>query len=280
MQKAHDALTKAREEAETNLSQENIKLQQSKAKHLRTKFECQRRGWREKASSLNMEKDTTKQWNLTKALNDEGSKGQNITLEDEGRTITGKAAANAFAKGYETESNTNIPLERKKEVRAEERERTKTAAYDITMPELKKSIKKLKKKTSPGPDNITNEMLQHLGNSALGTLLDIFNISWRHNQFPQCCKEAIMIPILKKGKNRSKVLSYRPISLTRSCCNLMERKINTRMQMYIESENIIGHEQAGLRQYKSTKNQTTHLSQVTEDAFQAKKVTLAVFIDL
>ena len=285
MQKTHDALTRAREEAETNPSQENIKLQQSKAKHLRTKLECQRRGWREKTPSLNIEKDTTKLWNLTKALNDEGSKDQQITLEDEGRTITGKAASNAFAKGYETESNTNIPLARKKEVRAEERERTKTAAHDIlqndiTMPEVKKSIKKLKKKKYPGPDNITNEVLQHLGNSALGTLLEIFNLSWRQGQVPQCWKEAIMMPILKKGKNRSKVLSYRPISLISSCCKLMERIINKRMQMYIESENIICHEQAGFRQYKSTEDQTTHLSQVIEDAFQAKKLTLAVFIDL
>ena len=56
----------------------------------------------------------TKLWNLTKALNDEESKGQKITLEDEGKTITGKAASKAFVKGYETESNTNIPLARKK----------------------------------------------------------------------------------------------------------------------------------------------------------------------
>ncbi|CAC5373542.1 unnamed protein product [Mytilus coruscus] len=50
--------------------------------------------------------------------------------------------------------------------------------------------------------------------------------------------------------------------------------------MYLESENIIGHAQAGFRQYKSTEDQTTHLSQVVEDAFQSKKVTLAVFLDL
>jgi hypothetical protein len=43
-----------------------------------------------------MEKDTTKLWNLTKTLNDEGSKSQKITLEDQGRTITGKAAANGY----------------------------------------------------------------------------------------------------------------------------------------------------------------------------------------
>jgi hypothetical protein len=59
----------------------------------------------------------------TKALDDEGSKGQKITLEDEGITITSKAAANTLAKGYETESNTGIPLVRTKEVRAKERER-------------------------------------------------------------------------------------------------------------------------------------------------------------
>ncbi|CAG2211109.1 unnamed protein product [Mytilus edulis] len=134
---------------------------------------------------------------LDKSSNDEGSKGQKKTLEVGGKTITGKAAANAFAKGYEE--------------------------TDITMSEMKQSIRKLKEKKSPGPDNITNEMLQHLGNSSLNTLLDIFNLSWRQGQVPQCWKEAIMMPILKKGKNK-----------------------------YI----------------------------VVEDAFQSKKVTLAVFVDL
>ncbi|CAC5409991.1 unnamed protein product [Mytilus coruscus] len=52
------------------------------------------------------------------------------------------------------------------------------------------------------------------------------------------------------------------------------------MQMYLKSGNIIEHEQTGFRQYKSTEDQTTHLSQEEEDAFQSKKVTLAVFVDL
>ncbi|CAG2244728.1 unnamed protein product [Mytilus edulis] len=37
-----------------------------------------------------MEKDTTKLWNLTKALNDEGSKGQKITLEVKGKKLQEK----------------------------------------------------------------------------------------------------------------------------------------------------------------------------------------------
>ena len=77
-------------------------------------------------------------------------KAKKITLEVEGKTTTGKAAANAFAKGYEEVSNTNIPTLRKKEIRTEITERQKTPAHeimqtDITMSELKQSIKKLKK---------------------------------------------------------------------------------------------------------------------------------------
>ena len=88
------------------------------------------------------------------------------------------------------------------------------------------------------------------------------------------------MPILKKEKNKSKASNYRPISLTSSCCKLLERIINKRMHMLLESENIIGHEQAGFRQHKSTEDQTTHLSQVVKYAFQSTKITLAVFVDL
>ena len=286
LQNAHDNLTRAREEAEHSPSQENnIKLQQCKAQYLKTKLECTRKSWRDKTAKLNMERDTTKLWRLTRALNDEGNREQKITLEKDGKTLTGKTAANAFAKAYAQESNTTIPKQLEKEVRQEEKERTTTEAHDsmkkdITMEELKRAIGQLKKKKSPGPDGITNEMLQHLGNTATLKLLDIFNLSWRAGQVPQCWKEARMIPVLKKGKNRSKVLSYRPISLTSCICKTIERIVNQRMQWYLESESIILPEQAGFRRYKSTEDQTTHLAQVIEDSFQAQKVTLAAFIDL
>ncbi|CAC5403312.1 unnamed protein product [Mytilus coruscus] len=118
-----------------------------------------------------------------------------------------KAATNVFANGYEAENNTNIPTSRKKEVRTEFGERQITPTHeimqrDITMSEMKQSIRKLKKKKSQGPDDITNEMLQHLGNSSLNTLLDIFNLSWSQGQVPQCWEESIMMPILQKGKNK------------------------------------------------------------------------------
>ena len=83
-----------------------------------------------------MEKDTKKLWNLTKALNDEGNTSGKITLEVDGETSTGKAAANEFAKGYEKESNTDIPTSRKKEVRSELTERSKKPTHEYMQKDI------------------------------------------------------------------------------------------------------------------------------------------------
>ena len=89
-----------------------------------------------------------------------------------------------------------------------------------------------------------------------------------------------MIPIHKKGKDRSKADSYRPISLTSCTGKLMERLINTRLTWYLEKEKILIPNQAGFRQHRSTEDQATYLAQEIEDAFQEKKLTLAVWVDL
>ena len=290
LQKAHDNLNRARDEAENNPGEENhIKLQRCKAEYIRKNLESKRKSWRETTGGLSMEGDTTGLWRLVKALNEEGGGYQPISLEQGGEVLNEKRAANAFGKAFEEVCSTPVPSERKKAVRIEEQEKKDAEDYEdipdvmtkpITMTELKKALKKLKKKKSPGPDGVTNEMLTYLGKAALDKLLDIFNLSWNKGDVPQQWKEATMIPILKTGKNKSKPLSYRPISLTSCVCKTMERIINERMQWYLESEAVLIPEQAGFRQHRSTEDQTTHLAQVIEDAFQAKKVVLASFIDL
>ena len=55
----------------------------------------------------------------------------------------------------------------------------------------------------------------------------------------QVCREAIMIPILKRGKDKSKAESSRPISLTSCVGKLMERLINTRLMWQLEDKKHI-----------------------------------------
>ena len=111
-------------------------------------------------------------------------------------------------------------------------------------------------------------------------LLEIFNLSWEEGRVPQMWKEAIMIPIHKKGKDKTKSSSYRPISLTSCVVKTMERIVNRRLMFHLETGKNISEEQAGFRQFRSTEDQVTYLSQEIEDAFQEKKVLFATWIDL
>ena len=247
-----DSLNEARKDAEDNPSQESaINLQRAKAKFLKAKLEAKRRSWREKTESLNFQKDGRKLWKITKQLNEEDSRGQKITLEEDDSILIGKQAADRFAKTYEKESDIEITTTQRREARKEQRNgRRKETTQDtmqlpFTLEELQKAIKKLKKRKSPGPDGVTNEMLLHLGNIALLKLLEIFNYSWETGNIPQIWKEAIMIPILKKGKNKTKASSYRPISLTSCIVKTMERIINCRLTWYLETNDILSEEQAG-----------------------------------
>ena len=81
--------------------------------------------------------------------------------------------------------------------------------------------------------------------NAKKTLINIFNKSWQTGTVPQCWREAIMVPIHKKGEDRRKVDSYKPISLTSCVGKLMERLVNTRLNWHLESNNLLSSKQAG-----------------------------------
>ena len=67
--------------------------------------------------------------------------------------------------------------------------------------------------------------------------------------------EAIMIPIFKKGKDKSKASRYTPITLTSCNGKLMERMTNTRLLWYIESKNVLTPEYAEVRRNHSAEDQ-------------------------
>ena len=142
--------------------------------------------------------------------------------------------------------------------------------------EFEEAIKTLKDKKSPGPDKITNEMLEHLGTKAKSKLLGIFINSWNTGHVPQSWREADMVPIHKKGKDRANTDSYRPISLTSCVGKLIERLINTRLVGHLEKNNIITPEQAGFLQHRSSEDQVTFIAQKVEDGFQDKQHTLTM----
>ena len=278
LQDLEDEVSRTREEVENNPTVENnVSHKASSAKYKKTYIQAARKSWREKTESLNLDKDGNKLWKLAKAMNNEDTRSAPICIQQGEERMTGKEAANCLADHYEQVGNVTIPPDRKKQVREEMKQtdpRAATKEYmnkSFNMRELEDALRILSKRKSPGPDKITNEMLQHLGMNAKKTLLNIFNKSWQTGTVPQCWREAIMVPVHKKGKDRRKVDSYRPISLTSCVGKLMERLVNTRLNWHLESNNLLSPKQAGFRQHRSTEDQVTYIAQAIEDGFQAKK---------
>ena len=285
--KANEARKKVEEEPN---EENNIHLKATTAKYKQAFIQAARNNWQKKTENLNLDRDGTKLWKLARAMNDENTSRTPIVLQHEGNVLTGKQAADHMIDSFERISNILVPENRKKEVQRELQQQQDTCtkqpeeeeimSQPFTEKELEEGLRQLKKEKSPGPDDITNELLIHMGPSAKKILLKIFNASWRYSSVTQIWREASMIPIPKKGKDKSQADSYRPISLTSCVGKTMERLINTRLMWYLEKKAIITQNQAGFRQHRSTEDQVAYIAQEIEDALQDKKQTLTVWIDL
>ena len=149
--------------------------------------------------------------------------------------------------------------------------------FNIT--ELKDAIA-VSKDTATGPDDIHYQMLKHLPETALDTLLHIFNGIWTTGVFPESWRLATIIPIPKPGKDHAEPTNYRPIALTSCLCKTLERMINKRLVWYLESNNLITKLQSGFRAERSTNDNLVRLETFIRDAFIKREHVVAVFFDL
>ncbi|GFU90599.1 RNA-directed DNA polymerase from mobile element jockey [Trichonephila clavipes] len=94
--------------------------------------------------------------------------------------------------------------------------------------------------------------------------------------FPNAWKTAVIIPILKPGKNPKLAESYRPISLLPILSKLAEKIISTRLNAFLESENILVPEQHGFRPRLSTSHQLLRVVEYIKDAFDRNQHVAAV----
>ena len=146
--------------------------------------------------------------------------------------------------------------------------------FNIT--ELKDAIA-VSKDTATGPDDIHYQMLKHLPETALDTLLHIFNGIWTTGVFQESWRLATIIPIPKPGKAHAEPTNYRPIALTSCLCKTLERMINKRLVWYLESNNLITKLQSGFRAERSTNDNLVRLETFIRDAFIKREHVVAVF---
>ncbi|GBN22722.1 hypothetical protein AVEN_68056-1 [Araneus ventricosus] len=104
-------------------------------------------------------------------------------------------------------------------------------------------------KSSPGPDNISYLMIQNLTSVSQKNLLRLYNRIWNEHYFLTLWHQAVIIPLLKTGKDPT---NYRPITLTSCLCKLLEKMINRRLIYFLETNNFLHRCQSGFRKDLST----------------------------
>ena len=95
---------------------------------------------------------------------------------------------------------------------------------------------------------------------------------------PTAWKEAIIVPIFKKGAS-SKPCNYRPISLTNSACKVFETVILHNLLVFLDTNKIISPAQHGfLKNHSTCTNLLESLNDWTE-ALNKGQETLILYVD-
>ena len=115
-------------------------------------------------------------------------------------------------------------------------------------------LSKINVSKSIGPDEIPSRVLLEARVELTSVLTFIFNQTLKEGQLPSDWLCANVTPIHKKGL-KDKVENYRPISLTCTCCKLLEHIVHSHISKYLEINKILLKNQHGFRQNHSCSTQ-------------------------
>lgn len=233
-------------------------------------------------------KGSKKFWRISKSFN--GKKINRITsLQQNGHIFYSdddkvRLIADQFEKAHRLTENMTHSIERKVSKVIKDLEAGEIVDIDpqdfVTTEEVKQHIKSLKNNKAPGFDGVLNIFLKKLPEKAIVLLKNIFNASFKFGFFPACFKCAKVVAIHKQGKDPRSPSSYRPISLLSSIDKLYEKIILSRLNAFIENNNLINKEQFGFRNQHSTVHQIKRMTNLIKRNKRQRLSTGVILLDI
>ena len=148
----------------------------------------------------------------------------------------------------------------------------------VTIEELEKGIKELKKDKAAGHDAIVNEFIINAPCVVKCLLLAIFNNILLLEYFPDKWCVGSIVPIFKSG-DKNEVNNYRGITLLSVVGKLFTKIMNTRLNKWAEKEHVLTESQFGFRKSKGTTDCIFMLQGLIEKLLGNGDNMFAVFID-
>jgi len=145
--------------------------------------------------------------------------------------------------------------------------------------EIIKYFALLKDKGTRQLNDIPMFLWRKIGTSIAKPIASLVNQMLATSTFPNLLKHSDIVPLYKKGSPQNPS-NYRPVAVLHNLSKIFENSILSRMQSFIEKENILPNNQFGFRKNHSTKDAILSLFLQIENNSSKKNKTCAVFLDL
>ena len=145
--------------------------------------------------------------------------------------------------------------------------------------EIMKIVNNCKDKTSADWNDIDMHLVKKVIDGIADPLTHICNTSFKTGIFPEKMKTAKVIPIYKAG-DKQIFTNYRPVSLLSQFSKILEKVFVSRLDNFIENNNLLMESQYGFRSGRSTSMALTELVEEITSCIHNKHFAVGIFIDL
>ena len=259
------------------------------AKHLRNITNANIRQARREfiQEELNTNKsDYKKFWKTIRSVipNDKANAKQNISLSHEGKKVPVAQVANFINDFFiNVGKDSGDPVlgdngSSQGKGTTNEPEAVKWSFSKLKTTEVYNVVKSINVSKSSGLKNISSFVVKEVFTILIEQVTHLFNMTISSSIFPECWKDALVIPIPKTG-NLTKVQNYRPISLLPLPGKLLEKLIHSQLSNHLEDIGYLSESQYGFRKNHSTVHSVAQLTKYVNTKMDKGLPTLAVFID-
>ncbi|PSN51387.1 hypothetical protein C0J52_04451 [Blattella germanica] len=152
---------------------------------------------------------------------------------------------------------------------------------EFTQEEIKQVIQGFNHNKAPGSDGITADILLRIFTILPKFLVAIYNECLKRGFFPKLWKIAIIIPIIKIGKeNSSEPSKYRPISLLNTGGKVLEKLLINRINHHFHKNELMQGNQFGFTPQRNTTDAAMEAKQFIEPELEKRKIVVMASIDV
>lgn len=154
--------------------------------------------------------------------------------------------------------------------------------YKLGIPILKQEVEHSmrRKDTSPGCDNISYSMIANLPDNGKIILTKLCNEFYKTGFVPVQWRDIVVVPIPKPGRDIQSISALRPISMISCLCKIFHNILISRLEWFVEKNDILSPNTIGFRKGCSTLDNITSLVTRIQAGFLQRKSTIACFIDI